>query len=669
MFKDDAEKKLKELFNIDNFYDDQWLVIQKLFNNNRVLLIQKTGYGKSLCFQFPAIFFDGVTIVFSPLIALMRDQVNKLKSLGIKAELINYQQEEFEINNTLELAKNNKIKILYISPERLGNSDWQNAVNFMKISMVVVDEAHCISTWGHDFRLDYQRIINIVKLMPQNFPILATTATATKRVEKDIQSQIGSNTQIIRGSLVRKNLALNVIHLNSEDEKMLWLLQYLPNLEGNGIIYTGTRASAEVFCSWLIFNGINCVYYHAGLNKEERLEIENGMMTNKYKCIVSTNALGMGIDKNDIHFIIHTQITQSPVHYYQEIGRAGRDGKKSNIFLLYNKNEDLKLPQAFIENARPSIHKYYKVINTLKNEMLGLTNIVKKTNIKQNQVQIILADLIEQKIINKIFDSKHVLYEYRYGAKELDFTRYNELKELRTKELEEIVKYTDLLTCRMKYLCNYLDDQIDGNCGICDNDTQDNFNIIPNQKFNLLLDNFAYYPELAFEIQNTKLVNGFAASSYGVTKVGSLINKSKYQNGGDFPEELLNKLIKLYKTNYCNIKFDLVLYVPPTESGDLVKNLASSFAKITGIPISHHLIKLRQTLPQKCFESAILKTDNVKNAFDYSFPAELVNKNILLIDDVYDNGATIKEIGKLLTKYNAKLIKPIVLAKTVGGEK
>lgn len=221
MTRQQAEQKLKSIFGFNQFNDNQWTVIEKILQGQRVLLIEKTGFGKSLCYQFPATQFEGVTIIFSPLIALMRDQVQKMQDLGIATNFISSQHTEEENNQTINDALNGKLKLLYIHPARMENVKWLETVrdkNF-KIAMVVVDEAHCISTWGHDFIPSYRKIVNLVNLLPLNFPVLATTATANKRVEEDIKAQIGKNIISIRGNLLRENLNLYVITVQSEDEK------------------------------------------------------------------------------------------------------------------------------------------------------------------------------------------------------------------------------------------------------------------------------------------------------------------------------------------------------------------------------------------------------------------------------------------------------------------
>lgn len=215
----DAETKLKEKFGIEHFYDEQWKSIERILRGERILMIERTGFGKSLCYQFPATVFDGVTVVFSPLIALMRDQVRGLVKKGIPAAYINSEQSHEDNQEAIRRAKNNEVKILYIAPERQENDEWIEATRHIKLSMIVIDEAHTISVWGHDFRPSFRRIINLVQFLPKNLPVLATTATATERVQHDIEQQIGGQLTTIRGSLVRPNFALQVIKVMSEDEK------------------------------------------------------------------------------------------------------------------------------------------------------------------------------------------------------------------------------------------------------------------------------------------------------------------------------------------------------------------------------------------------------------------------------------------------------------------
>ncbi len=736
--RQEAEKKLFQTFGIQHFYDEQWKAVDQILNGNRILMIQRTGFGKSLCYQFPATIFPGVTIIFSPLIALMRDQVKNLNAKGISARYINSEQTPEENTLNIKDAIDGKIKILYIAPERQENQEWVEATRKMNLSMVVIDEAHTISVWGHDFRPAFRRIINLVKLLPKNLPVLATTATATKRVQFDIEQQIGGNLTTIRGDLRRQNFNLYVLIVHSEDEKMIWLAQYLNQIDGAGLIYTGTRVDTEVYAKWLKYNKIDAIDYNAGLDADTRKEIENNLMNNKYKCVVSTNALGMGIDKSDIRFIIHTQIPSSPIHYYQEIGRAGRDGKPTTIILFYNENkdkdgneEDYKLPKSFIEGGRPTIKLYERVIQKIKEEPMGERAIVKECNIKSTQFRVIKADLIEQGIINEVMYGSNKKYEYRFDAKPLDTKLFDDLRNAKLRDLDAMRNYVYTNESRMKFLCDFLDNESVESYSNCDNTNLNPLSVSITDKWNNLLtefresyfpvievaettskkiketddkfeicipkygicsvyknkvlmgtyklsDDFASFPEIEKEYLNqllqdhltkkSHLINGVAASYYGVSNVGNALHRSKYEKGGDFPDFLLRLALKAFRKTFGNQQFDLIVYVPPTHSGDLVKNFAIKFADVLKLPISHNLLKTRETREQKVFQNAFLKKDNISGAFDYSIPMEVKNKKIILIDDIFDSGATIKEIGNVLTRYGADMIAPITIAKTIGGE-
>lgn len=638
-------------------------------------MIQKTGFGKSLCYQFPATQFDGLTIVFSPLIALMRDQVKNLCKHNIEAAYINSEQEPEENAIVLHKAKRGELKILYIAPERQENVDWMEAVQHLNLSMIVIDEAHTISTWGHDFRPSFRRIINLVQRLPEGMPILATTATATKRVQEDIEKQIGGKLTTIRGSLVRENFQIYVIKVKSEEEKMMWLGENINSLSGPGLIYTGTRSDTEYYSRWFQFLGIDAIEYNAGIEGESRREIEKGLMNNQWKCIVSTNALGMGIDKPDIRFVIHTQIPQSPIHYYQEIGRAGRDGKPCTIILFYNGTfypntnipTDYRLPKSFIDGGRPKTELYYRVINLLKGEPLGERQIIKLANLKQTQVRTIIADLKDQNIIKEVMYGKNKKYEYQFNAPDLDVKSFEDLRSKKIEELDQMIEYVHTTIPRMKFLCNFLDSNEEVEYKNCDNTNLTTIQFHPSEATKKKLDDFveSYFPVLEVESKKSNIKNGYAAAYYGRTLVGSTIHRCKYENGGDFPDSLLTLVLKVYK-KISSSNFDLVLFVPPTKSGKLVENFARKFASEIRIPISDALYKSRDTKEQKVFQNGFNKRENIKGAFDID-ENMVKDKNILLIDDIFDSGATLKEVGSLLTHKGAKLIVPLVIAKTIGG--
>ena len=712
MTRSEAEIKLKRIFGLDHFYDEQWRSIERILRGERILMIERTGFGKSLCYQFPATQFDGITVVFSPLIALMRDQVRSLCERGIPAAYINSEQSYEENQNSIQRALNGEIKILYIAPERQENEEWVEATRQLKLSMVVVDEAHTISTWGHDFRPSFRRIINLVQLLPQSLPVLATTATATKKVQYDIEQQIGGRLTTIRGNLIRPNFQLQVVKVQSEDEKMIWLAENLNAINGTGLIYTGTRIDTEVYANWLRFVGINATDYNAGFDADTRKSIEQDLMQNKWKCIVSTNALGMGIDKSDIRFVIHTQMPASPIHYYQEIGRAGRDGKPTRIILFYNEKKengndvatDSLLPLSFVEGSRPTTKKYQKVISLLQEEPLSEREVLKKANLKTNQLRVIKADLIDQGIIKEVLYGKIKKYEYQYNAPALNTDSFEALRDAKLKDLHAMEEYIYTDMPRMKYLCSFLDSDETVEYSNCDNTNLERITVSVTPEWMTKLEDFreTYFPCLELsswtirkggfrlryiapdkvQVEKTvkndmgevierpiieysnninlleynqeereiieehlgkasRLVDGYAASYYGVSNVGAAIHRSKYENGGDFPDFLLKKTLSVFGKKFRGIHFDLVLYLPPTNSGDLVKNFATKFARVIGVPISHELIKVRITQEQKMFQNSYSKQENVCGAFDID--EDIVkDKYIVLLDDIYDSGSTLK---------------------------
>ncbi len=360
----------------------------------------------------------------------------------------------------------------------------------------------------------------------------------------------------IRGNLLRKNLKLSVVHVGSEEEKMAWIAHYLANTEGNGIVYTGTRSNAEIFSKWCESEKLSTIYYHAGLDSESRKQIEKNWMNNTYKAIISTNALGMGIDKPDIRFIIHTQIPQSPIHYYQEIGRAGRDGETAEVFLLFDP-ENIDLPTSFINNARPSIKIYERVINALKQEPLGERNLMKATNLKQTQVRTIKADLLDQNIIKMVMYGRSKKFEYQHNAPVLNPTAFERLRKHRLNELSEIIAYTKTKECKMLFLCNYLGDVSSTDCGICDSclNHQNEFtlNSIDEKKIQNFQDDF--FPTLKVETKRTNLTNGVASSYYGFSNVGNIIHKCKYENGGDYPSFLLKQTLRAFRKYFKDLQF------------------------------------------------------------------------------------------------------------------
>ena len=323
-----------------NFRPGQWEAIETVaLRKKRELVVQRTGWGKSIVYFLSTKILRkngaGPTLLISPLLSLMRNQIAMAERIGIKAVSIN-SANQAEWNDIERLLGCGCCDILLISPERLSNASFTEKVLRMisgRVGMLVVDEAHCISDWGHDFRPDYRRIVRIVKLLPSGIPVLGTTATANNRVVKDILDQLGPNLVVQRGPLVRTSLCLQNIRLESQVERLAWLAENIPNLPGSGIVYCLTVADTERVAAWLREQGIDAEAYNSRI-KSSRVELEERLIQNRLKVLVATVALGMGFDKPDIGFVVHFQRPGSVVAYYQQVGRAGRALERAYGILL-----------------------------------------------------------------------------------------------------------------------------------------------------------------------------------------------------------------------------------------------------------------------------------------------------------------------------------------------
>ena len=337
--KDQLLTLLRQRFGLEEFRQGQLEAIGHLFKDRRVLCIQPTGFGKSLLYQLPSLLLPGMTIVISPLLALMRDQLDHLNTrYGIPSASLNSDQTEEENAAVRLQVKNQEIKILFVAPEQLDHLDRFEFLLKLPVSLLVVDEAHCISTWGHDFRPSYRQIIHYMRALQKVNPevrVLGLTATANHETEKDITRQLEPQ-KVLRESMQRPNIALSVFQVASLQNKLSACLQLINQLQGCGIIYCATRENTMVVADFLKDQGVRAMAYHAGLPGEEKRLLQTAYTEDRFKVCIATNALGMGIDKPNIRFIIHFDFPGSITAYYQEVGRAGRDGKPAQGILLYD---------------------------------------------------------------------------------------------------------------------------------------------------------------------------------------------------------------------------------------------------------------------------------------------------------------------------------------------
>src|SRR5262245_37532801 len=347
----DLSSLLRERFGFATFRPAQKQVIDKVMAGQSALAVMPTGSGKSLCYQLPALALPGLTLVVSPLIALMKDQVDQLNQLSLPATVINSTVARDQQRSRLDQAVAGRVKLLYVAPERFQNDEFREGIKRAKVSLFAVDEAHCISLWGHDFRPDYLRLRHTVREL--NSPrVLALTATATPAVRRDILSQLGIEgaPQVVSG-FDRPNLYLEVREVGTSTEKVRAILE-LARWAPLGIVYAGTRKNVEEVSNSLRRAGIDTAAYHAGLSLTDRKAVQERFMNASQCVIVATNAFGMGIDRSQVRFVVHADIPDSVEAYYQEIGRAGRDGEVARCLLLFN-YADKRIPEFFIDSSHP----------------------------------------------------------------------------------------------------------------------------------------------------------------------------------------------------------------------------------------------------------------------------------------------------------------------------
>lgn len=340
---------LKDYFGHDSFRDGQEQIVDALLDGRDALCIMPTGAGKSMCYQIPALLFDGVTIVVSPLISLMKDQVGSLVQSGVPAAYINSSLSYPQFLRVLSNVEHGKYKIIYVAPERLLTDGFLDTCKKIKISMVAVDEAHCVSQWGQDFRPSYLKIVSFIKSL-ENRPIVgAFTATATNDVKEDIKKILRlENPFEITTGFDRPNLFFGVIKSSSKDEKLIDLIR--ERGDRSGIVYCATRKNVESVCELLCDNGFSATRYHAGLDEYERRKNQEDFVFDRKNIMVATNAFGMGIDKSNVTYVIHYNMPKNIESYYQEAGRAGRDGGEADCILLYSP-KDVRLNRFMIENS------------------------------------------------------------------------------------------------------------------------------------------------------------------------------------------------------------------------------------------------------------------------------------------------------------------------------
>jgi len=696
MQRNDAEKLLKVA--IDNaaaeFRDGQWEAIDALVNHRKkMLVVQRTGWGKSsVYFISTRILRDrgqGPTIIISPLLALMRNQIEAARRLGINAVTINSTNtHEWEQARQAVLA--NQVDCLLISPERLSNDGFMETILQPiadRIGLMVIDEAHCISDWGHDFRPDYRRIVNILRFLPANTPVLGTTATANKRVVEDIQAQFG-DINIVRGTLTRESLALQNLYMPDQASRLAWLAQTIPKLPGTGILYTLTQRDSEQVARWLRANRISAAAYHSdvahpdfGSSDQFRQHLEDELLANNLKVLVATNALGMGYDKPDLSFVIHYQAPGSIVAYYQQVGRAGRAIDYS-LGLLMSGEEDEKIHAFFRRSAFPPAGQVSHLLGVLaKFNGLTVRDLEEHSNLSHGQIEKILKLLSVENPAPLIkIDSKWLRTPVHYV---LDEARIARLAELREQEWQQVQAYLDAPGCLMAFLRRALDDPEHEDCGKCANCLGTEL-VSANVNSKLVHEAATFIHHAEFPIKPKKQVAKGGFKHYGFptnlppqlqAAEGRVLSQWRDGGWGDlaaegkerghFDDALVAAMAEMIHSRWQpNPKPTWLCCVPSLGHPTLVPDFARRLAAVLGIPFADCVSKVRQNEPQKWQYNRFHQCRNLDGVF--AVGENIPAGPVLLVDDMIDSGWTMTVIAALLRHAGSGHVYPLAISSTAS---
>ncbi len=475
----EAELALQALAGPDaRLREDQWTAISALVDGRRALVVQRTGWGKSAVYFLATVLLRargaGPTVIVSPLLALMRNQIDAAARAGIRARTINSANPDDWEETYAEIAAG-QVDVLLVSPERLNNPAFRDRVLpqlAASAGMLVIDEAHCISDWGHDFRPDYRRLRTLLGDLPAGVPVLATTATANSRVTRDVAEQLGAGddaeTLVLRGALDRESLHLSVVQLPTAHLRLAWLAEHLDELPGSGIIYTLTVAAAHETAAFLADRGLAVTAYSGQDDPAQRVAAEDDLLANRLKAIVATSALGMGFDKPDLGFVVHLGAPASPVAYYQQIGRAGRGVPRAEVVLLPGR-EDRDIWAYFASLAFPPERVVRDTLAALADAGRPLSSGALETQVdlSRGRLEMMLKVLDVDGAVRRVSGG----WEPTGQPWQYDAERYQRVAAERDREQQAILGYETGGGCRMEFLRRELDDPAAGPCGRCDNCT------------------------------------------------------------------------------------------------------------------------------------------------------------------------------------------------------
>lgn len=658
------------------FRDGQREAIEAVLRGERTLVVQRTGWGKSLIYWLATrVLRDrgrGPTLVISPLLSLMRNQIRAATALGLQATTINSgnQDEWHEARRGLESGT---ADVLLVSPERLANGEFATEVLpsiVGGIGLFVVDEAHCISDWGHDFRPDYRRLRRIVASLPPRTPLLATTATANDRVVADIVDQLGGDVTTLRGPLARTSLRLQAISLRDGAERLAWLAENLPPMPGSGIVYCLTVADTDRTAEWLRINGITASPYHARLSDDDRVRLENDLLANRVKVLVASTALGMGFDKPDLGFVVHYQRPGSVIAYYQQVGRAGRALDTAYGVLLSGREDD-EINDFFIRTAFPpesEMRAVLEVLEQVQTASIGLLE--RRVNLRRSRIEHILK-LLE---VDGAVARERGRYFRTLNPWQPDTDRIEKVTARRRDEVALLRAYMTHDGCLMAYLTRALDDPAPSPCGRCAPEVGQLLPLEPDpvlvrravdflRRSDRVIEPRLRWPAGAIPGLQGRITPpnepGRTLAVYGDAGWGRRVGDGKYRNRR-FDDELVTAAAELILQRWHPDPAPRwVTAIPSRRHPGLVGEFARQLAAALGLPF-HDVLAAGDVRQQKEMQNSVQQVRNVAGSLRMA--DECPSGPVLLVDDIVDSRWTLTYAGWLLRRHGAGPVHPFALA-------